>query len=83
VLIVLAFIPIVGWLIHVVVAIWMLIAGVIAVRQALDFSTERAIFTVLIGWLVPFIISLVLGISIGLIAALIFGAAAVGGAAGR
>jgi hypothetical protein len=83
VLIVLSFIPILGWVIHVVVAIWMLVAGIIAIRQALDFTTEKAIFTALIGWLVPFIISLVLGLSIGLIAALIFGAAAVGGAVGR
>jgi len=28
-----------------------LVAGVIAVRQALDFSTDKAIFTVIIGWL--------------------------------
>src|SRR5262245_44219424 len=49
----LGFIPILGWLIRTAVAVWTLVAGVIAVRQALDVSTEKAIFTVAIGWLVP------------------------------
>src|SRR5579884_23301 len=46
------FIPLLGGLVALVVAIWMLIAGVIAVRQALDFDTSRAVFTVIVGWLV-------------------------------
>jgi hypothetical protein len=83
VLIALSFIPIVGWLIHVVVGIWMLMAGIIAIRQALDFTTEKAIYTVLIGWLVPFVLSLLFGAFIMTIVALIFGAAAIGGAVGR
>jgi hypothetical protein len=78
----LGFIPILGWLIHTVAAVWMLIAGIIAVRQALDFSTEKAVLTVVIGWLVPLIISLVLGVFIATLVGLIFGAAAVSGALG-
>jgi hypothetical protein len=35
-----------------VVFIWILIASIIAVRQALDFSTARAIITSLLGWIV-------------------------------
>ena len=36
-----------------ITGIWMLVAGVIAVRQALDYtSTARAIGVCLIGWLV-------------------------------
>ncbi len=46
------FIPFLGALIVFVVWIWTLVAGVIAVRQALDFSTGRAIGTVVVGWLV-------------------------------
>lgn len=56
VLMVLAIIPLLGWLVTAVVGIWMLIAGVIAIRQALDFSTGKAIGTALLGWLALFVI---------------------------
>ncbi len=50
---VLGFLPGLGGLIRGVAAIWMLIAFVIAVRQALDYtSTARAIGVCLIGWLI-------------------------------
>ena len=49
---VLGLIPALGMLISLAVGIWILVAGVIAVRQALDFSTGKAIATVLIGWVV-------------------------------
>lgn len=51
VLTVIAFIPLLGWIVRAVVGIWILIAGVVAVRQALDFGTGRAIATVVVGWL--------------------------------
>ncbi|MEX2582417.1 MAG: YIP1 family protein, partial [Gemmatimonadota bacterium] len=51
VLAVFAIIPLFGVLVRAVVAIWILIAGVIAIRQALDFSTGRAIVTAVLGWL--------------------------------
>lgn len=51
VLLILAFIPFLGWIVGIGVGIWMLIAGVIAVRQALDFGTGKAIATVVIGWI--------------------------------
>ncbi len=45
-------IPILGGLVKVVVPIWILVAWVIAVRQALDYtSTGRAIAVCLLGWL--------------------------------
>jgi hypothetical protein len=47
-----SFIPFVGFIIVFVASVWTLIAGVIAVRQALDFSTWRAIGTCIIGWLI-------------------------------
>ena len=46
------FIPVLGALISYVVSIWALIAGVIAVRQALDFSIWRAIGTCITGWII-------------------------------
>ena len=48
-------------LVFLVAAAWMLIAGIIAVRQALDYrSTGRAVAVVLIGWTAQWLIVLVL-----------------------
>ena len=47
---ILGVIPILGGLVGLVVAVWLLIAGVIAIRQALDFSTGKAVLTALLGW---------------------------------
>jgi hypothetical protein len=52
VLYVLGFIPVLGGIIRFVVAIWVLIAGVIAIRQALDVGTGKAVLTAVLGWLV-------------------------------
>jgi len=57
----LAILPILGGLVRLVVGLWMLVAGVIAVRQALDFSTGKAILTVVIGWLAIVIPAVILG----------------------
>ena len=44
--------PVVGWIIFLVVSVWMLVAMVIAVRQALDYtSTLRALGVVLLGFI--------------------------------
>jgi hypothetical protein len=48
---ILAFLPLLGGLIRFAITIWVLIAGIIAIRQALDFGTGKAIFTAVIGWL--------------------------------
>jgi hypothetical protein len=48
----LGIIPLVGGLIRFVVGIWILVAGIIAIRQACDFSTGKAVLTAVIGWLV-------------------------------
>jgi hypothetical protein len=52
VLYVLGFIPVLGGIIRFAVAIWVLIAGIIAIRQALDVGTGKAILTAVLGWLV-------------------------------
>ncbi|MBE0480093.1 MAG: YIP1 family protein [Dehalococcoidia bacterium] len=67
---ILAFIPFIGWLILLVTWVWSLVAGVIAVRQALDFSTGRAIATVVVGWIVAVVIVFV-------VTALVVGAGAI------
>ena len=51
------FLPAVGTIIGFVVGIWMLVAMVVAVRQALDYKgTGRAIGVCLIGWLFYFLV---------------------------
>jgi hypothetical protein len=49
---VLAFLPLVGWAIEAALVFWVVVAGVVAIRQALDFGTGRAILTALLGGLV-------------------------------
>ncbi len=61
-----AFIPFLGGFIAFVALVWALIAGVIAVRQALDFTTWRAIGTCIVGWIIySLIVFLVFGFAIG------------------
>ena len=53
--------PGVGPLVLSIVSIWMLVAMVVAVRQALDYrSTLRAVGVCLVGWVVSIVISVVL-----------------------
>jgi hypothetical protein len=51
VLMIFGIIPILGGAVRIIVAIWLLIAGIVAIRQALDFSTGKAVVTALLGWL--------------------------------
>ena len=53
---VLGFLPCIGGLVRLAVLIWMLVAGVVAVREALDFDTPKAISTVLVGWVAMLLI---------------------------
>lgn len=46
-----AFLPWVGGLLVFVVAIWTLMAGIVGIREALDFSTGKAVLTAVLGWL--------------------------------
>lgn len=61
-------VPVLGGLIFIVTAIWMLVAMVIAVRQALDYkSTGRAVGVCVLGWIVQIVVILLLaGITGGL-----------------
>ena len=51
VLYVLGIIPLLGGVVRLAVAIWILVAGIIAIRQALDFGTGKAVLTAVLGWL--------------------------------
>jgi hypothetical protein len=57
----LGFIPGIGAVIFLVGSIWMLVAMVIAVRQALDYkSTLRAVGVCVIGWIIQMLILMLL-----------------------
>ncbi len=59
VLAVFAILPVVGWLVDAVLFFWVLCAGIVAIRQALDFGTGRAVLTALLGVVVFGIFQLV------------------------
>lgn len=62
---ILGFIPGLGALIGLVVFAWTIVAGVIAVRQALDFSTGKAIATVAISAAIVFFVVVVVSTIVG------------------
>ena len=64
-LLVVAFIPLLGGLIALAVWVWMIIAAVIAVRQALDFTTGRALATCVVGLIAYVIIMTVTRVLLG------------------
>ena len=54
---VLGIIPMLGNILNFIIGIWMLVAMIIAVRQALDYnSTLRAVGVCLVGWIVQIVI---------------------------
>ncbi|MBI3967500.1 MAG: YIP1 family protein, partial [Chloroflexi bacterium] len=57
---ILSFIPFLGAIIGLVAAIWALVCGVVAIRQALDFSTGKAILTAVIAFIPAAIVTVVL-----------------------
>ncbi len=64
VLLILSFIPVLGGLISFAVWVWNLVAMVVAVRQALDFDTGKAIFTCIVGWIVALMLLVIIGVII-------------------
>lgn len=56
----LSFIPILGGLLAFIGGIWSLVAGVIAIREAHQFDTTKAIVTAIVGWLVYIIATMLI-----------------------
>jgi len=57
---ILGIIPILGYLIRFALWIWVLVAMVIAVRQALDYEdTTRAVLVCLIAWAIMFVMTMI------------------------
>jgi hypothetical protein len=68
---ILIFVPAIGAVIPFVTMIWSLVAGVIAIRQALDFDTGKAILTAVIGAIFFFIVFVIItAVIAGLLVAL-------------
>ena len=71
---VLGILPLLGGLVGLIISIWMLAAFVVAVRQALDYtSTGRAVAVCLIGFVVYLVIGFGIAIVMGTGAALLGG----------
>jgi hypothetical protein len=67
---VVGFIPVAGPLIAFIGAVWTLVANVVAIRQALEMSTGRAIVVAILSVIVLFLIVLVLAAILGVSIAL-------------
>ena len=65
---ILLFIPVLGPVIRLVVAIWLLVAGIIAIRQALDLTSGQAIVTAVVGWIALLVVFLIVALIFGAIA---------------
>jgi hypothetical protein len=51
------------WLVLPLTSLWMVLAMIVAIRQALDYtSTARAVQLALLGWLVTFGVAFVVGV---------------------
>ena len=69
-----SFVPCLGPMLSLIGGIWSLIAGFIGVREALDLDTGKTLITVIVGWVVVLIITIVVGFFVG-VGALGLGAA--------
>jgi len=70
-----SFIPFIGPVIPFATWIWTIIASVIAIRQACDFTTGRAVGTAIVAAIIPFILMVLLALLIGGAFAALLGAA--------
>lgn len=66
VLFLLGVVPLLGGLTSVAVGIWMLVTGLVAIRQALDVTTGQAIITALLGFLSYVAVAIAIALMFGL-----------------
>jgi hypothetical protein len=59
---ILGFIPCLGGVISLVVWVWTLAAGFIAVREGMDLDNSKALITVVVGWVIVLIVYAILGV---------------------
>lgn len=63
---ILGIIPCIGWLAAFVGSIWSLVLGVFAIRESMQLDTTKAIVVTIVGWLIIFVVTLILGAIFGL-----------------
>ena len=60
---VLAVLPFLGLTVYAIASIWMLLAMIVAVRQALDYSsTGRAVAVCVVGWALSLLLAAIIGV---------------------
>lgn len=62
---ILSFVPVLNVLVFVVVFVWLLVTGLLAIRQALDLSTAKALLTALLGLIAMFLLHIVFAAVLG------------------
>jgi hypothetical protein len=65
-----AFIPCIGWLLAIAGWILSIIAGVIAIRESMEFDSSSAIITAILGFLLYIVASIIIGLFLAPITAL-------------
>lgn len=65
VLAVLVIVPLLGWLFAAIMFVWLLATAIVAIRQALDFSTGKAVLTGLVGLVCVMALRLMVGLVTG------------------
>ena len=70
---VLGIVPLLGWIVGLVVFVWFLVAAIMALREAFEFDTGRAIGTGLVALIGIVIVDIVLGLVFGIGSALFGG----------
>jgi hypothetical protein len=73
ILLVLGIIPILGWVVGLIVFFWFIAAAIVALREAFEFDTGRAVGTGLVALVVIAIVDIVLGLMFGIGSALFGG----------
>ena len=74
---VLGIIPLLGWIVGLIVFFWFLAAAIMALREAFEFDTGRAIGTGLVALIGILIVDIVLGLVFGISSALFGGLSSV------
>lgn len=60
-----AVVPLLGPVVRLVLPLWILVAGVVALREALDFGLGKVVLTAVLGWLTLAALNLLVGIGMG------------------
>ncbi len=64
----LGFFPCWGWIFRLAAWILTIVAGLIAIREAMEFETDKALITALIGFMIYIIVSFIINITLGVAA---------------